>query len=106
MRAARPTPAFARVALALATISAGRHFGRIYLNRYPDPLGYGKSPSRFSDPPRRILEAVAPFGEDASARFLRVADEVDPLRIEGETTFERDARSLGEGRGSCAPGLP
>lgn len=29
-------------------------FGRIYLNAYPDPLGFGKSPSRFSDPRRRI----------------------------------------------------
>jgi len=73
MRAARPTPAFARVALALATISAGRHFGRIYLNRYPDPLGYGKSPSRFSDPRRRIPQnrfGVLDLGESAKICFL------------------------------------
>ncbi|WP_244493972.1 RES domain-containing protein [Mesorhizobium sp. Root172] len=29
-------------------------FGRIYWSTYPDPLGYGKSPSRFSDPRRRL----------------------------------------------------
>jgi hypothetical protein len=28
-------------------------FGRIYQARYPDPLGFGKSPSRFSDPRQR-----------------------------------------------------
>ena len=39
--------------LEVEVVPAGRGFGRIYLSAYPDPLGYGKSPSRFSDPRRR-----------------------------------------------------
>jgi hypothetical protein len=53
--AAGPPSGFAGVALDLATISPGARFGRIYLNRFPDPLGYGKTLSRFSDPRRRTL---------------------------------------------------
>jgi len=49
-----PTPAFARVDLDLATIPAGEVYQRIFLSRFPDPLGFGKTPSRFSDPRRRI----------------------------------------------------
>lgn len=48
-----PTPAFATASLDLATISPGGRFGRIYMSAYPDPLGYGKTMSRFSDPRRR-----------------------------------------------------
>jgi hypothetical protein len=48
-----PTAAFAGVTLDLATISPGERFGRIYLSRYPDPLGFGTTKSRFSDPSRR-----------------------------------------------------
>src|SRR5262249_14709008 len=33
----------------------GQTFGRIYLTRYPEPLGYSKGPSRFSAPRRRAL---------------------------------------------------
>jgi len=50
---AAPTSAFAATALDLATIPLGEVFGRIYLSRYPDPLGYAKTLSRFSDPRRR-----------------------------------------------------
>jgi hypothetical protein len=53
--AAGPPSGFGGVALDLATISPGARFGRIYLNRFPDPLGYGKTLSRFSDPRRRAL---------------------------------------------------
>lgn len=49
-----PTAAFAGFTLDLATIDSGERFGRIYLSRYPDPLGFGKTKSRFSDPSRRI----------------------------------------------------
>jgi RES domain len=49
-----PTPQFARVTLDLATVGAGERFGRIYLSRHPDPLGVGRTLSRFSDPRRRI----------------------------------------------------
>jgi hypothetical protein len=40
--------------LELATIPVGAKYWRIYPDRYPDPLGYGKSGSRFSDPRRRV----------------------------------------------------
>jgi RES domain-containing protein len=51
-----PTPAFARATLRIATVGPGQTFGRIYLARYPDPTGYSKAPSRFSDPRRRVLK--------------------------------------------------
>lgn len=54
MAGAAPTSRFAAVLLDLATVGAGERFGRIYLSRFPDPLGYGKTLSRFSDPRRRI----------------------------------------------------
>jgi hypothetical protein len=38
----------------LHEVRTGERFGRIYLDRFPNPLGYGKSPSRFSDPRRRV----------------------------------------------------
>ncbi len=69
-----PPPAdFARAQLRLHTIPAGQTFGRIYLARYPDPLGYGKTPSRFSDP-RRLTPAnrfgVLYLGETVKVCFL------------------------------------
>jgi hypothetical protein len=52
---AKPNPAasFEHVPLDLAEIAAGETFSRIYHERHPDPLGFGKSRSRFSDPRRR-----------------------------------------------------
>ncbi|MER9858477.1 MULTISPECIES: RES family NAD+ phosphorylase [unclassified Mesorhizobium] len=50
----QPPPDFARAKLEIETIPRGRTFGRIYWSTYPDPMGYGKSPSRFSDPRRRL----------------------------------------------------
>jgi hypothetical protein len=55
-----PTPAFAGVALDITTIPAGAELGRIHRKIYPDPLGFGKNPSRFSDPRRRV--AAGRFG--------------------------------------------
>lgn len=49
-----PTSAFAGVTLDIATIPAGEAYLRIYLSKHPDPLGFGKTPSRFSDPRRRV----------------------------------------------------
>jgi hypothetical protein len=51
---ASPTPDFARVSLEIATVRSGRVFGRIHRVAYPDPLGFGKNATRFSDPRRRI----------------------------------------------------
>jgi hypothetical protein len=48
-----PPPAFDSVALDLMTVPAGTKFGRIHRKTFPDPLGFGKSRSRFSDPRRR-----------------------------------------------------
>lgn len=55
-----PTPEFAKVDLDLASIGPGLSFQRIFLARHPDPLGFGKTPSRFSDP--RELEQDDRFG--------------------------------------------
>jgi hypothetical protein len=35
-------------------VNSGDRFGRIYAAHYTDPLGFGKTRSRFSDPRRRI----------------------------------------------------
>ena len=42
------------MALDLATIDVGARFGRVWATRFADPLGFGKAPSRFSDPRRRV----------------------------------------------------
>lgn len=54
MAGATPTPDFARIRLDTATIAAGRTFGRIHRQAWPDPLGFGKHASRFSDPRHRV----------------------------------------------------
>lgn len=48
-----PPLEFAAVALDIATVDAGSQFGRIFFTRFKDPLGFGKSATRFSDPRRR-----------------------------------------------------
>lgn len=45
-----PTPEFAKVDLDLAPVGPDLSFRRIFLARHADPLGFGKKPSRFSDP--------------------------------------------------------
>ena len=89
----RPPPAFAGARLVLHTTAAGERFGRIYPDRCPAPLGFGKTPSRFSDPRRRIernrfgvfylgetlkvcvLEAVLRDGRDGMVGDLPIAEE-------------------------------
>ena len=74
MVGSRPTAAFAQVELETATITAHQRFGRLYLDRYPDPLGFGKTtPSRFSDPRGRIERnrfGVLYLGESLRVCFL------------------------------------
>lgn len=68
-----PPHAFASASLQLHTVAAGLRFGRIYLGRYPDPLGFGKTPSRFSDPRRRKFAGrfgVLYLGETVKVCFL------------------------------------
>jgi RES domain len=69
----RPPADFARANLDLTTIAAGERFGRIYFDRHADPLGFGKTPSRFSDPRRRIPKTrfgVLYLGESLKVCFL------------------------------------
>jgi hypothetical protein len=54
MAGIKPPTDFENSTLDIETIPVGSRFGRIYLAAYPDPLGYGKAPSRFSDPRRRL----------------------------------------------------
>lgn len=51
-----PMPAFSSVNLDIATIAPGEIFQRIIFAHHANPLGFGKTPSRFSDPRRRIEE--------------------------------------------------
>ena len=82
MVGSRPTAEFATVELETATVAAGQRFGRLYSSRYTDPLGFGKTPSRFSDPRRRIERnrfGVLYLGETLKVCFLEAV-----LRDPGE----------------------
>jgi RES domain len=73
MVGSRPTAEIATVELETATVAAGQRFGRLYSSRYTDPLGFGKTPSRFSDPRRRIERnrfGVLYLGESLKVCFL------------------------------------
>jgi hypothetical protein len=63
----------AGTSLRIHTVKSGQRFGRISLSRYPNPLGYGKTPSRFSDP-RRCVAAnrfgVLYLGESLKVCFV------------------------------------
>ncbi|HCY55671.1 MAG TPA: hypothetical protein DF715_09145 [Oceanicaulis sp.] len=68
-----PPKGFERSRLHLHQVPAGARFGRIFLDRYSDPLGVGKTPSRFSDPRRRIARnryGVLYLGESLKVCFL------------------------------------
>ena len=60
MAGIKPPAGFERQPLDIETIPSGRRFGRIYASAFPDPLGFGKTASRFSDPRRR--DAMKRFG--------------------------------------------
>ncbi|MEE7462083.1 hypothetical protein MFUR16E_12655 [Methylobacterium fujisawaense] len=73
MAGALPPSDFGSARLRLHTVAAGERFGRIYMANFPEPLGYGKSPSRFSDPRRRKAEnrfGVLYLGETLAVCFL------------------------------------
>jgi hypothetical protein len=79
-----PGPAFASVALDIKTVPAGAAFGRIHRKAFPDPLGFGKNPSRFSDPRRRIADhrfGVLYLGSSLKVCFLETVlrDERDGI---------------------------
>ncbi len=48
--AARASHPLAASSLKLVQLPAGRVWHHIFLDRFPDPLGFGFTPSRFSDP--------------------------------------------------------
>lgn len=69
----RPTSEFGKVNLETVTVSARERFYRLYLDVHPDPLGFGKSPSRFSDPRRRVAAnrfGVLYLGQSLKVCFL------------------------------------
>lgn len=73
MAGAAPPAAFGTTPLEIYTISPGERFGRVYLGRHPNPLGFGKTPSRFSDPRRRVPASrfgVIYLGESLTVCFL------------------------------------
>lgn len=68
-----PPAGFETSSLHLHVVAPGSVFGRIYLARYPDPLGFGKTPSRFSDPRRRKADnrfGVLYLGDTVKVCFL------------------------------------
>ena len=84
MPGVQPTPAFAGVTLDIKAVPAGATFGRIHRKAFPDPLGFGKNPSRFGDPRRRIAErrfGVLYLGSSLKVCFLEtiLRDERDGI---------------------------
>lgn len=102
MASREPTAAFATAGLDLARIPAGRTFGRIYHRRFPDPLGFGKSRSRFSDPRRRIESSrfgVLYLGSSLKVCFLEAVLRDDRDGVVGDFPMdeaELDARQYAQ----------
>jgi len=88
---ARPPLDFASSRLRLHTGAAGERYGRIVMARFPDPLGYGKSGSRFSDPRRRKDEnrfGVIYLGETLTVCFLEAVLRDQRDGVVGEFAME------------------
>lgn len=120
-----PTAAFARVNLDIETIAAGAPYRRIWLSSYPDPLGYGKGRSRFSDPRRRVdasrfgvlylgsslkvcfLEAILRDDRDGVVGTFPMAAKVLTDRSVAAITPSRDLKLLDlRGDGPVRMGIP
>jgi hypothetical protein len=84
------------------TVPAEATFGRIHRRAFPDPLGFGKNPSRFSDPRRRIADrrfGVVYLGSSLKVCFLEtiLRDERDGIVGQVEIAeSELDDRRYGE----------
>ena len=69
-----PPAGFASRALSLADVARGAAWRRLYQSRFPDPLGYGFSPSRFSDPETTLVPperfGVVYFGSSVKVCFV------------------------------------
>lgn len=97
MSGKEPPADFSRAKLELETVRTGQVFGRIFRAIHPDPLGHGKSPSRFSDPRRRIPSrrfGVLYLGESIKVCFLEAVlrDQRDG-KIEDFLIAERELTS-------------
>jgi hypothetical protein len=105
--------------------SPGERFGRIYLSRYPDPLGFRKTKSRFSDPSRRIeknrfgvlyvgstlkvcfLEAVLRDGRNGAVGDYLIAEAELRVRHYAEIEVTAPLRLVDlRGDGSVRRGIP
>ncbi|GGK34351.1 hypothetical protein GCM10011322_21350 [Salinarimonas ramus] len=73
MPIAQPPHGFEQRRVLTSEIPKGRRYRRIYRSEFPDPLGYAKSPSRFSDP-RALSDddrfGVVYFNETSTSCFL------------------------------------
>lgn len=95
MGSRRPTAAFATAGLGLVRIPAGRTFGRIYHQRFVNPLGFGKGQSRFSDPRRRVEAnrfGVLYLGSSLKVSFLEAVLRDDRDGVVGD--FPMDEAEL------------
>ena len=93
MAGARPPEAFSASSLEIHTVAVGERFGRVYLSRHPDPLGYGKTPSRFSDSRRRIAAnrfGVLYLGESLKVCFLEAVLRDDRDGVVGPFAMAED----------------
>ena len=86
-----PPADFASARLRLHTVGAGQTFGRIYMAGFANPLGYGKSKSRFSDPRRRKAAnrfGVLYLGETLAVCFLEAVLRDRKDGVAGELELE------------------
>lgn len=69
-----PPAGFASRALSLIDLVPGATWRRLYQSRFPNPLGYGFSPSRFSDPETTLIPperfGVVYFGSSIKVCFV------------------------------------
>lgn len=69
-----PPAGFASRALALVDVARGATWRRLYQSRFPNPLGYGFSPSRFSDAETSLVQperfGVVYFGSSIKVCFI------------------------------------
>lgn len=119
-----PTAGFAGVDLDIATIPIGTPHRRIWLSAFPDPLGFGKGRSRFSDPRRWVeasrfgvlylgsslkvcfIEAILRDDRDNVIGWLPIAETVLRDRSLASITPTRDLRLDLRGDGPVRMGIP
>ena len=86
-----PTAAISLVTLDIAPVAVGMELGRIHRLVYPDPLSFGKNPTRFSDPRRRVPAnrfGVLYLGSSLKVCFIETILRDDRDGIVGEVEVE------------------